>query len=81
MSTHQKPPRAASTPSAATSRKARQRDRLTRDRVALAAALASPLLVAAAPTPWRGSPMRTDAALVLVLVVVAVAANEIASPA
>lgn len=75
MKTHQKLTGADLTPSVAPHSKARQPGWLSRDRGALVAAIAGPLAVAAALTPWRGSPMRTDAALVLVLVVVAVAAN------
>ena len=47
----------------------------TRDRSALLAALVGPLTLAAVLTPWRESFAHTDAALALVLVVVAVAAN------
>ena len=46
-----------------------------RDRIAVVAALALPLGVAAALVPFRGSFANTDAALVLVVVIVAVAAN------
>jgi hypothetical protein len=46
-----------------------------RDLVALGAALVAPLVVAAALLPLRGHVANTDVALVLVLVVVAVAAN------
>ncbi len=46
-----------------------------RDRIALVASVLAPLVVAVALVPWRGTVSRTDAALVLVLVVVAVAAN------
>ena len=46
-----------------------------RDRIALMASVVGPLAVAAALIPWRETASRTDAALVLVLVVVAVAAN------
>jgi len=48
---------------------------LTRDRLAVLAALAAPLAVCAAMTLVRDTFANTDAALVLVLVVVAVAAN------
>ena len=48
---------------------------LTRDRVALLAALAAPLALAAILVPFRASFPNTDAALALLLVVVAVAAN------
>src|SRR5258708_12405218 len=48
---------------------------LTRDRVALLAALAAPLALAAILEPFRASFPNTDAALALLLVVVAVAAN------
>ena len=48
---------------------------LTRDRLAVLAALAAPLAVAAALVPFRASFPNTDAALALLLVVVAVAAN------
>ena len=75
MSMQQKLTSAKLPPSTGKDRKVRQLGRLTRDRVALVAAAAGPLAVAATLTPWRGSPMRTDAALVLVLVVVAVAAD------
>jgi hypothetical protein len=47
----------------------------SRDRWALLAALVAPPAVAAALIPWRDVLANTDAALVLVLVVVAVAAN------
>ncbi|HEX2805518.1 MAG TPA: DUF4118 domain-containing protein [Kineosporiaceae bacterium] len=47
----------------------------TRDRVALAAAILGPLALAAVLAPFRAGFANTDAALVLVLVVVAVAAN------
>ena len=46
-----------------------------RDRLALVAAFAAPLALAAILVPWRASFPNTDAALVLILVVVAVAAN------
>lgn len=46
-----------------------------RDRLAMLAALAAPLALAAILVPWRGSFPNTDAALVLILLVVAVAAN------
>jgi hypothetical protein len=46
-----------------------------RDRVAVLAALAAPLAAAACLIPFRGGFTRTDGALVLVVVVVAVAAN------
>ncbi len=48
---------------------------LTRDRVALLAALAAPLALAAVLVPFRASFPNTDAALALLLVVVAVAAD------
>ena len=48
---------------------------LTRDRLAVLAALAAPLAVAAVLVPFRASFPNTDAALALLLVVVAVAAN------
>jgi len=48
--------------------------RLTRDRLALAAGLAAPFLVALALVPFRTDLSYTNAALVLVVVVVAVAA-------
>ena len=48
---------------------------LTRDRVAVFAALAAPLALAAILVPFRASFPNTDAALALLLVVVAVAAN------
>jgi hypothetical protein len=47
----------------------------TRDRTALLAAVVGPFALAAVLAPFRGSFANTDAALVLVLVVVAVAAN------
>jgi len=53
----------------------RMRTWWTRDRSALLAALVGPLTLAAVLTPWRESLAHTDAALALVLVVVAVAAN------
>ena len=46
-----------------------------RDRLAMLAALAAPLALAAILVPWRASFPNTDAALVLILLVVAVAAN------
>ena len=46
-----------------------------RDRLAMVAAFAAPLALAAILVPWRASFPNTDAALVLILVVVAVAAN------
>jgi K+-sensing histidine kinase KdpD len=49
--------------------------RLSRDRLAVLVALAAPLAVAAVLVPFRASIPNTDAALVLLLVVVAVAAN------
>jgi Domain of unknown function (DUF4118) len=53
---------------------------LTRDRWAIAAAIAVPLAVAAILIPWRGSWSNTNVALLLVVAVVAVAAlgNRIA---
>ena len=48
---------------------------LTRDRVAVLAALAAPLALAAVLVPFRSSFPNTDAALAMILVVVAVAAN------
>jgi K+-sensing histidine kinase KdpD len=48
---------------------------LTRDRVAVLAALAAPLALAAILVPFRASFPNTDAALAMLLVVVAVAAN------
>jgi len=48
---------------------------LGRDRLAVAAALAAPLLLTVILVPFRGSFPNTDAALALLLVVVAVAAN------
>jgi Domain of unknown function (DUF4118) len=47
----------------------------TRDRTAVLAAVVGPLALAAVLAPFRGSFANTDAALVLVLMVVAVAAN------
>ena len=49
--------------------------RLNRDRVAVLAALIAPLAISAALVPFRDSFANTDAALVLVLVVVAIAVN------
>jgi K+-sensing histidine kinase KdpD len=46
-----------------------------RDTVAVLAGLAAPLALAAILVPFRGSFPNTDAALALILVVVAVAAN------
>ena len=46
-----------------------------RDRLALLAGFAAPLALAAILVPWRASFPNTDAALVLLLVVVAVAAD------
>jgi K+-sensing histidine kinase KdpD len=51
------------------------RQQLGRDRLALLAALAAPLALAAVLVPFRASFPNTDAALALLLVVVAVAAN------
>ena len=48
---------------------------LTRDRVAVLVALAAPLALAAILVPFRASFPNTDAALAMILVVVAVAAN------
>ena len=48
---------------------------LTRDRVAVVVALAAPLVLAAILVPFRSSIPNTDAALAMILVVVAVAAN------
>ncbi len=48
---------------------------LTRDRLALLAALAAPLALAAILVPFRASFPNTDAALAMLLVMVAVAAN------
>ena len=50
-------------------------DYLTRDRLAVLAALAAPLGLAAVMVPFRTSLPNTDAALAMLLVVVAVAAN------
>ncbi len=50
------------------------RDWLTRDRLAVAAGLVAPLILAAVLVPFRRSFANTDAALALILVVVAVAA-------
>jgi K+-sensing histidine kinase KdpD len=50
-------------------------DYLTRDRLAVLAALAAPLVLAAILVPFRTSFPNTDAALAMLLVVVAVAAN------
>jgi Domain of unknown function (DUF4118) len=47
---------------------------MTRDQVAIAAAVAAPLAAAAILLPWRGSWSNTNVALLLVVVVVAVAA-------
>ena len=47
---------------------------LTRDRAAIAAAIAAPLGAAAILLPWRASWQNTNVALLLVVVVVAVAA-------
>ena len=47
---------------------------LTRDRIAIVAALAAPLAAAAVLLPFRGSWPNTNVALLLVVVVVAVAA-------
>jgi Domain of unknown function (DUF4118) len=47
---------------------------MTRDRVAIAAAVAAPLAAAVILLPWRGSWSNTNVALLLVVVVVAVAA-------
>jgi Domain of unknown function (DUF4118) len=47
---------------------------LTRDRVAIVAAVAAPLAVAVILLPWRGNWSNTNVALLLVVVVVAVAA-------
>jgi K+-sensing histidine kinase KdpD len=49
--------------------------RLSRDRLAVLAALAGPLALAAILVPFRGSFPNTDAALAMLLVVVAVAAS------
>src|ERR1700719_5440226 len=48
---------------------------LTRDRLAVLAAVAAPLALAAVLVPFRTSFPNTDAALAMLLVVVAVAAN------
>ena len=53
----------------------RVREMLSRDRVAVIAALAAPLALAGILVPLRASFPNTDAALALLLVVVAVAAN------
>ncbi|MEY9927491.1 hypothetical protein ABH926_002125 [Catenulispora sp. GP43] len=50
-------------------------DRMHRDRVAVAAALLLPLAVATILLPWRGSIANTDVALLLVVAIVAVAAD------
>jgi K+-sensing histidine kinase KdpD len=50
-------------------------DWLTRDRLAALAGLLVPLVLAAVLVPFRGSFPNTDAALAMLLVVVAVAAN------
>src|SRR5580693_2076873 len=50
-------------------------DYLTRDRLAVLVALAAPLALAAVLVPFRTSFPNTDAALAMLLVVVAVAAN------
>ena len=47
---------------------------LTRDRVAIVAAIAAPLAAAVVLLPWRGNWSNTNVALLLVVVVVAVAA-------
>src|ERR1700726_3880543 len=47
---------------------------MTRDRVAIVAAIAAPLAAAAILLPWRSSWSNTNVALLLVVVVVAVAA-------
>lgn len=49
--------------------------RLNRDRLTLIAALVAPLLLTAILAPFRTSFANTDAALALIVVVVAVAAN------
>ena len=49
--------------------------RLSRDRLAVLAGLVAPLVLAAVLVPFRASIPNTDAALVMLLVVVAVAAN------
>jgi hypothetical protein len=46
-----------------------------RDRIAMVAGVAAPLIVAAALVPFRSTVPNTDAALALVVVVVAIAAN------
>ena len=46
-----------------------------RDRLALLAGFEAPLALAAILVPWRASLPNTDAALVLILLVVAVAAD------
>jgi hypothetical protein len=51
-----------------------QLPRVTRDRIAVVAAIAGPVVVTAALIPVRASIANTDAALVLVDAVVAVAA-------
>lgn len=50
-------------------------DQLSRDRLAVLAALAGPVALAAILAPFRSGFPNTDGALALVLVVVAVAAN------
>jgi K+-sensing histidine kinase KdpD len=50
-------------------------DYLSRDRLAALAGLVAPLVLAAVLVPFRGSLPNTDAALAMLLVVVAVAAN------
>jgi K+-sensing histidine kinase KdpD len=50
-------------------------DYLTRDRLAVLAGVVAPLALAAVLVPFRGSFPNTDAALAMLLVVVAVAAN------
>ena len=52
-----------------------RRDLLSRDRLAVLAALVAPVAVAAILVPFRSSFPNTDAALAMILVVVAVAAN------
>ncbi|MEY9932487.1 hypothetical protein ABH926_007138 [Catenulispora sp. GP43] len=49
--------------------------RIHRDRVAMVAALLLPLAIATVLLPWRGSIANTDLALLLVVAIVAVAAN------